>query len=282
MSGPPPVVAVVGPTATGKTGLAVELARRDLARRSYTPVLGQLLARAVEGRAQVPLLDLAVSSAHDALVEHRESLHPVVKAWIEDRGLLGLLWATDKRVDALLTGVVQLLAEVRDDPDHPLRSAMDDLLARVVDDLRYDAGTARALDAQLARLVEDVHVQRTVHDLLQDAIGSLRASVDEQGGDLPRRLADLVRHLAGRVRDEPELRGRLEDRLQTVARYAVEHYGSGVVVLIARTVRGWDPRDASARIEQAVGRDLQFIRINGTVVGALAGVAIHGVALVLS
>jgi len=65
-------------------------------------------------------------------------------------------------------------------------------------------------------------------------------------------------------------------------RYAVEHYGDTVVSLIQRTVAGWDPRDASTRIEAAVGRDLQFIRINGTVVGSLAGVAIHAVGVGLA
>ena len=66
-------------------------------------------------------------------------------------------------------------------------------------------------------------------------------------------------------------------RLAAAVRYAVQQYGDGVVLLISRVVRGWDARDASARIEAAVGRDLQYIRINGTVVGALAGVALHTV-----
>jgi uncharacterized membrane-anchored protein YjiN (DUF445 family) len=61
----------------------------------------------------------------------------------------------------------------------------------------------------------------------------------------------------------------------------VENYGSTLVALISRTVAGWEAADASARIEAAVGRDLQFIRINGTVVGALAGLVIHAVAVLL-
>ena len=73
----------------------------------------------------------------------------------------------------------------------------------------------------------------------------------------------------------------VEDRLLQAVRYAVEHYGSTVVLLIQRTVASWDARDASTRIEAAVGRDLQYIRINGTVVGALAGLLIHAVAVLL-
>lgn len=264
------------------TDLAVELVRRDLARRSYTPVLGQLLARAVQGRAQAPLVDLAVARAHDALRAHREALHPVLKQWIEDRGLVGLLFATDKRVDSLLDGAVQLLGEIRKDPAHPVRGALDELLDGLVDDLRYDAATALSVDSHLRRMLDDVHVQRLVHDLIADVTTSLRTSLSERGGDLPQRLADLVRHLAARVADDAELRGQLEQRLQSVVRYAVEHYGDHVVALISRTVGGWEGRDAAARIEEAVGRDLQFIRINGTVVGALAGVAIHAVGLVVA
>ena len=103
----------------------------------------------------------------------------------------------------------------------------------------------------------------------------------ERDGGLQQRLTVLVQDVARRVVGDPELEQRIEAVLQKAVRYAVEQYGSTVVLLIQRTVAQWDPRDASARIEAAVGRDLQFIRINGTVVGALAGLLIHAVAVAL-
>jgi uncharacterized membrane-anchored protein YjiN (DUF445 family) len=109
----------------------------------------------------------------------------------------------------------------------------------------------------------------------------VRTSLAEVDGGLQQRLAALVQEAASRVLLDPTLERRLEERLQTAVHYAVENYGDTVVALISRTVAGWEAADASARIEAAVGRDLQFIRINGTVVGALAGLVIHAVAVAL-
>ncbi len=263
------------------TEYVLELARRDLARRSYTPVLGQFLARAVEGQGQRPLVDVLVSRSYAYLRTHREQLHPQVKQFVEDQGLVGWIAATDKRIDRLLDVVTAKLAEVEADPEHPLRTWFDGLLASLADDLRYSAETARAVDAQLRALVDDPHLQSLLHAVLLDALTSVRLSLDELDGGLQERIATLVQGVGLRLLRDADLERRVDDRLQQAVRYAVEQYGDSVVLLIQRTVASWDARDASGRIELAVGRDLQFIRINGTVVGALAGLLIHAVAVAL-
>lgn len=264
------------------TDYVLELGRRDLDRRSYTPVLGQFLARAVEGRGQRPLVDVCVTRLHAYLLQHREQLRPQVKRFVEDQGWLGWLAATDKRVDRLLTVTIDKLAEVEANPQHPLRRWVDGLLASLADDLRYNAETARAVDAQLRALLDDPHLQSLLHAVLQDLRHSVRQSLDELDGGLQERITRLVGDAGARVVADADLERRLDERLQQAVRYAVEHYGNTVVSLIQRTVAQWDGRDASSRIEAAVGRDLQFIRINGTVVGGLAGVLIHAVSVALS
>ncbi len=261
------------------TAYVLELARRDLARRSYTPVLGAFLARAVEGRAQRPLVDVAVTRLRAHLEQQHKTVHAQVKRFLEEQGLLLLLFTTDRRVDRLLEVAVDTLREVEQDPDHPLRTWLDGLLESIVDDLRYNEQTARAVDVHLRALVEDPHLQALLHALLADMRASVRLSLSESDGDLAARLADLVQGAAQRVVDDPALERRLEDRLLGAVRYVVEHYGDSAVLLIQRTVAGWEARDAAARIEATVGRDLQFIRINGTVVGGLAGLVLHLVAV---
>ena len=263
------------------TDWVLDLARRDLRRRSYAPVLGELLARAVEGGTQRPLVDVVVTRLRTYLVEHRTEVVPIVQAFA-NRKLLGWIVATDKRVNGWITDAIGTLEDVEADPEHELRRWVDGLLASFADDLRYRPEVARDLDARLLALLEDPPLQALLHTVLQDVVASVRASLDEVDGGLQQRMAGLVQELAGRVTAEPELEARLERALQTGVRYAVEHYGDTVVSLIQRTVAGWDPRDASTRIEAAVGRDLQFIRINGTVVGSLAGVAIHAVGVGLA
>jgi len=263
------------------TEAVLELARRDLDRRSYTPVLGQLLARAVEGQGQRPLVDVGVTRVHAYLRAHRAALQPELKNFLERQGGVVWLLTTDKRVDRLIDIAIALLDEVEHDGAHPMREWIDGMLAAFADDLRYDTATARLVDAQLRALLEDVHLQAALHEVLADALHSVRSSLDEIDGGLHQRLASLVAGAAGRVLDDPALEARLTDRLQRGVHYAVESYGDALVGLIQRTVAGWEARDAATRIEASVGRDLQFIRINGTVVGALVGVLIHLVTLVL-
>ena len=258
------------------TEYVLDLVRRDLDRRSYTPVLGQFLARAIEGGTQRPLVDVCVTQVRSYLDSHREELAPQVKAFA-DRKVLGWLIATDKRVNGWLDDAVDTLRAVEADPDHELRRWIDGLLASVADDLRYNADTADKIDAQLRALVEDVQLQSLLNTVLEDVLTSVRTSLDELDGGLQQRMAVMVQDVAAKVLDDGVLEKRLDAAMQKAARYAVEEYGDTVVLLIQRTVAQWDPRDASARIEAAVGRDLQFIRLNGTVVGALAGVAIHAV-----
>jgi uncharacterized membrane-anchored protein YjiN (DUF445 family) len=261
------------------TAYVLELVRRDLARRSYAPVLGAFLARAVEGRAQRPLVDIAIRRAHAHLEAHGEALVPTVKRLLEVHWA-SILIDSGKLARRLIETATQILAEAAADPEHALRLAVDRFLEGVVDDLRYSPRTARDLDAQLHRLVEDPQLQALVHALLADARASVRASLSESDGDLAARLAELVQGAALRVTADRALEDRLQERLLAGVRYVVEHYGDTAVLLIQRTVAGWEARDASARIEATVGRDLQFIRINGTVVGALAGLVLHSVALV--
>jgi uncharacterized membrane-anchored protein YjiN (DUF445 family) len=263
------------------TEWVLELMRRDLSRRSYAPVLGQLLGRAVEGQGQRPLLDVAVPRLRTYLVEHREELKRQVDALLERQGLLVRLFTTDRRIETLLDSLVALLEEVEHDPDHELRRWVDGLLAQLADDLRTRPDVGAKVDAVLRSLVDDPHVQSLLQVLLVDVTASVRTSLTEVDGGLQQRLAALVVQGARRVLTDADLERRIEDRLQTAVRYGVEHYGDTVVSLISRTVAGWEARDASSRIEAAVGRDLQFIRINGTVVGALAGVAIHTVAVLV-
>ena len=260
------------------TAYVLELVRRDLARRSYAPVLGAFLARAVEGRAQRPLVDIAVGRAHAYLQSHGEQLVPTVKRLLEVHWA-SILIDSGKLARRLIETATEILGEAERDPEHALRGAVDRFLEGIADDLRYSPRTARDLDAQLNKLVEDPQLQALLHAVLADTRASVRASLSESDGDLAAWLAELVQGAALRVTADRALEDRLQERLLGGVRYVVEHYGDTAVALIQRTVAGWEARDASARIEATVGRDLQFIRINGTVVGALAGLVLHCVAL---
>ena len=261
------------------TAYALDLVRRDLDRRSYAPLLGSLLGRALDGGAHRPLVEVLVRRARTHLEEQGEQLVPHVQRLLDGMHLLTVLVDTTKVSRRLVDTAAQILREAEADPAHGLRTGLDDLLERTAADLRFSPRTARDLDARLAALAADPQVHDLLHGLLTDLRATVRSSLTEGSGDLAGRLGDLAQEAARRVAGDPALERRLEERLLAGVRVLVEQHGDTVVRLVQRTVAGWEARDASARIEASVGRDLQFIRINGTVVGALAGVVLHAVDL---
>ena len=255
----------------------LELLRRDVARRSYAPVLGRVLERAIAGGTQGPLVDVIVGRTRAHLVEHREALVPQVKAFLEDRHWVAWLLVTDKRVRNLLDGVAETLDAVAQDQQHPLRLWLDGLLRSFARELREDSVTSAKLMALAQQLLEDPAAQAVLHDVVTDALVSLRQSLGEVGPQ--QRISRLLAQVGDRLVTDEAFRTRVERALAGVVGHTVERYGGELTELIRGQVARWDATAASERIELAVGRDLQFIRINGTAVGALAGLVIHGLTL---
>ena len=98
---------------------------------------------------------------------------------------------------------------------------------------------------------------------------------DDPDSDLRRSLEGLAVRAGEVLRDDPIIGGKVDEALQRLTGHVVSHYGDDLSAVISTTVARWDTEETSRRLELQVGRDLQFIRINGTVVGALAGLAIY-------
>lgn len=243
------------------------------------PVAGHMLGGVVRDGTHHGLVDLAAREAHEWLLAHPDEVVRLIGSrapwwsppWVDDR--------VARRVHAELLGWV---AEVRDDPAHRARRALDDYLAGLAHDLQHDARTMHACESLKHRLLEHPQladtgvalwgtVQRALVEALADAAGPLRS-----------RLAGELSHLGERLVDDDLLRGRLDAWGADTVMALVEQYGAEVTGVITATIRRWDGQLAAQRIELHVGRDLQFIRINGTVVGALVGLVLHAVTQLLS
>ncbi len=138
------------------------------------------------------------------------------------------------------------------------------------------------IDRLAARLLDDPRAQAVLHEVVADAMVSVRESLADAEGTVQTRISLLIQQLGRRAGSDEQFRTRIERVLEGVVGHAVERYGSELTELIRRQVAAWDASSASRNIELAVGRDLQFIRINGTFVGALAGLAIHALSLPLT
>ncbi|HLI01486.1 MAG TPA: DUF445 domain-containing protein [Acidimicrobiales bacterium] len=259
----------------------IDLLRRDDARRSYAPLLGRLLARAVDGGAQRPLVDVLAERARIYLAANAEALQPTVKRFIEERHWVAWLVTTDRVVARLLRDVGRELDAIEHQRAHPVRIALDDLLRSVAQDLQTNPKTVLAVDRLAAQLLDDPRTRAVVADAVEHALGTLRHALGDGEGDTVARLAGVVQSLGRRLVDDDPFRGQVERTLQRIIGHAVSRYGQALTQLIRQQVGGWPAADASRRIELAVGRDLQYIRVNGTAVGAIAGLAIHAVGLLL-
>ncbi|MBV9487576.1 MAG: DUF445 domain-containing protein [Frankiaceae bacterium] len=257
--------------------LGVELARRDLERRSYAPLLGQLLERLVEGDVQRPLVELITSRAHAYIAANRAELQPMFKEYLEDQHFLLWLAITDKRTDRLIDLALRVLDEMTRDARHPLRRSIDGMLQSLAESLQSDGVAAARLDAIAKQILDNDSYQEPLRHFVRDAVASFRTMLDDEQGALAASVSQFIQGIGQRIENDAAFEAMLEAWLLRITLHAVRDYGDELTTLIRRTVAGWDPTAASRRIEVAVGRDLQFIRINGTVVGALAGLTIHAV-----
>jgi uncharacterized membrane-anchored protein YjiN (DUF445 family) len=256
------------------------LARRHRTSERTAPLLGRLLAAAVDGEVQRPLLDVLAGRARDYIDTHIDQLRPTVRRFIEDRNLLTSLLTTDRFVTRLLHDAATELDAMARQPEHPVRAGLEQVLRDVAVELQGEGAVGSGVEEVLGRLLDEARVREVVADAVVAGIRSLRSSL-VPGGDLMARIATLLEHAGAAL----SAGGRLHDDAErwTIAAvgHAVARYGGELTALIRRQVGEWPAASASRRIELAVGRDLQFIRINGTVVGALAGVAIHAASLAL-
>jgi uncharacterized membrane-anchored protein YjiN (DUF445 family) len=239
-----------------------------------SPIAGNLLAEVLADDAHHGLVDLALEEGYHWLVHNQETFTAVI-------GERAPWWAPD-RLNELVTDRIHLeavrwLADIRADPHHRARAALDSLLAQLAEDLLSNPATQERAERLKTRLLEHPQLLAagmSVFDALKRAL--LHALDDSEGVLRERAVAELVR-FGGRIGTDEALRERLDTTVADAAAFAVRRYGGELTAVITHTVARWDGREAAARIELQVGRDLQFIRINGTIVGGLVGVAIHAI-----
>ena len=174
-----------------------------------------------------------------------------------------------------------VVADVRDDPHHHVREALDSMLAQLAHDLQHDPAAQERTERLKERLLDHPQVLASSISLWNALRRSLQSSLTDPEGAVRTRLLDELTAFGRRLVDDQTLRERLDGLAADAAVFGVERYGAEVTTVITHTIERWDGKEAARRIELHVGRDLQFIRINGTIVGGLVGVLIHTIAVVL-
>jgi uncharacterized membrane-anchored protein YjiN (DUF445 family) len=252
--------------------LLEQVVLRPMLARPWAPPAGRLLEHIVGEGAHHKLVDLVVAEVHEWLERHED----VVTALVRDRAPAWTPAWVDERVSRrAYQEVLRWATDVRDDPRHRVRLAVDDVLAGLAKDLQDDpVMQARAMDLQ-QRIMENPGARDAVESLWAAIRGVLEEATRDESSDLRRRLVAGIASFGARLAADAELQGTVDGYVQDAAGYLVTSYRDEVATVISETIERWDGEEASRRIELLAGRDLQFIRINGTVVGGLVGVLIH-------
>jgi uncharacterized membrane-anchored protein YjiN (DUF445 family) len=261
------VQAVVGEAITRRAN-AAEIA----------PGIGKTLDRIVADGAHHRAVDLICSRGLEWLVAHEGSVMDAVQG-----GAPG--WTprfVDRRIgDRVYKELVRFVTEMRDMPSHPARGAIDRFLNDFASDLQSDTDTRNKVE----HMKSDLLARPEVQDVIASAWSSVRAMImsaaEDDHSQLRLRARASLLSLGRRLATDERLQSKLEGWIEDAAAYVVSTYRGEITSLITDTVKSWDADDTSKKIEAHIGRDLQFIRINGTVVGALAGLLIYTVSQAL-
>ena len=184
-------------------------------------------------------------------------------------------WVDDRVFNKGFTLLQSFLADVIDDDGHGLRQGYDSQLRDLARRLREDPEQIAKVERARDQLLEHPSVHEYLSNLWDSMKQLLLDKSDDPDSDLRRSVESLTIRGGEVLRDDPAVAGKVEDALQRLAGHVVTHYADDLTDVISTTVERWDTEETSRRLELQVGRDLQFIRINGTVVGALAGLVIY-------
>ena len=249
-----------------------------LVEEPMAPIAGSLLEGVVDQRTHVGLVDLTLEHFHAWLKENPGTYAAVLgerapwwsPPWVDGRVIT---WSYGQ--------VLTWIDDIRADTGHPARAAFDNLLRRLASDLQTDPEVMAKAEELKTRLLTHPQVPTTAIGLWHSFKAALERAMDDEDSYFHRRGDELLLHIGQHLVQDEVWRGRLEARLGEAVTFFINTYGAEVAEVISVTVERWDAKEASERIELFVGRDLQFIRINGTIVGALAGLLIHAVAQLL-
>ncbi|MGO2646748.1 MAG: DUF445 domain-containing protein [Brevibacterium aurantiacum] len=243
-----------------------------------TPVLAQLLRQIVLDGANHKLGDLIVAEAYSwsgdlpavcvSMVPNR------APSWVPD-------FVNEQLSNRLQREVLGWVADVRDNEYHKARQALDAWLVDLSDDLNSDTPLSEKAEVIINDLLSQTGVVDSVLEIWTSLKQLLRQAIIDPNGEVRGRISELIGEFAGRLQEDSEFSAKIDDRIATTAGDLAESFGPEIASVISDTIERWDAKEAAERIELYVGRDLQYIRINGTVIGALVGLVIHTIIVLL-
>lgn len=251
-----------------KTSIANRIRKMEV-----SPLLGAALASAINEDRHVPMLEAAIRWTARALDANEGLIRDMVHKranWV-----LKLAGLDAKLADAIVDGLRKLSADMHTDPAHPVRIKIEQALADLANDLQTKPETRERVEAMKLELLDNKSVSLWLDTLWQKGREAMIKAARNPDAVMAGKLGEILQSMGQSLENDPRLKGAINMFARRAVAGMAASYGSSIVKLVSETVRRWDAQTITDRLENAVGRDLQYIRINGTLVGGLVGVALH-------
>jgi uncharacterized membrane-anchored protein YjiN (DUF445 family) len=253
-----------------KSAIAARIRKMEIA-----PLLGHALASAINEDRHVPMLEAAIRWTARAL----DANEPLIREMVHKKANWALkLAGLDTRLaNAIIDGLRKLTSEMSTDPAHPVRVKVEEALAQLANDLQTRPETRARVEAIKEQLLDNKSVSLWLDTLWQKGREAIVKAARNPDAVMAGKLGEVLKSMGGTLESDPRIRAAINQFARRAVVGMAASYGGSIVKLVSETVRGWDARTVTARLEAAVGRDLQYIRINGTIVGGLVGLVLHAI-----
>ena len=257
-----------------KSGLANRLREFDV-----SPLLGQTLSAAIVENRHAEMLDGLIQWGSRVLLHNEAVIHDMVQS----RTGKFMRWTglDEKLSTAIVEGLHKLLDDMATDPAHPLRLKAQEGLESLALNLQNDSETRAKVDALKADIIDSPAVAAWMDRLWQGARTRMIAAARNPDVVTGGQIGQALRQLGDTLQTDAALRRTINRFTRRAVVGLVADYGDSIVTLVSETIRSWDARTVTRQLENAVGRDLQYIRVNGTLVGGLVGLGLHGLSELL-
>jgi uncharacterized membrane-anchored protein YjiN (DUF445 family) len=244
-----------------------------LRKMEVSPLLGHALASAINEDRHVPMLEAAIRWTARAL----DANEPLIREMVHKKAnwVLKLAGLDAKLADAIIDGLRKLTVEMSTDPAHPVRVKVEEALAQLANDLQTRPETRERVEAIKEQLLDNKSVSLWLDTLWQKGREAIIRAARNPDAVMAGKLGEIMRSMGGTLEKDRRIRAAINQFARRATVGMAASYGGSIVKLVSETVRSWDARTVTNRLEAAVGRDLQYIRINGTLVGGLVGVALQ-------
>ncbi|QNN65186.1 DUF445 domain-containing protein [Sphingomonas rhizophila] len=238
-----------------------------------SPLLGHALASAINEDRHVPMLEAAIRWIARALDANEELIRDMVKK--RTNWILKLAGVDTRLSDSILDGLRKLSADMHTDPAHPVRVRIEQALADLANDLQTKPETREKVEQLKLDLLENRSVGLWIDTLWQKGREAIIRAARNPDAAMAGKLGDVLKSMGQSLENDPRMRRAINQFARRAVAGMAASYGGSIVKLVSETVRRWDARTITDRLENAVGRDLQYIRINGTLVGGTVGLLLH-------